>query len=113
MAHRDYIPVSSVKNWFPGFNEMLASSTFRGILAEGAILEAKRILRRLGEKRFGRPDVFIEAAIKEMNEISDVERFIERVLIAKNWHELMEADWNEYEGDSRRTAPPLESPTPA
>src|SRR5258708_26425741 len=113
MARRDYIPVSSVKNWFLGFNEILASSYFRGILAAGAILEAKRILLRLGEKRCGRPDVFIDAAIKAMNEMSDVEHYIERVLIAKNWHGLMEADWNEYEGDSKRTAPPLESTTPA
>ena len=76
-----------------GVQTMKESVTYQKILreglAEGRAVEAKRILKRQGSKRFGKPDPRIEAVIDSMNSLERLEQLAERILDVQSWSELL------------------------
>jgi hypothetical protein len=51
--------------------------------------ERKSVLRKLGEKRFGRPGRRIEAALKAIEDLDRLERMIDVILDVTSWNELL------------------------
>src|SRR5271157_140006 len=76
-----------------GVQNMKESVTYQKILregrAEGRAEEAKRILKRQGSKRFGKPDAHIEAAIDAITDLDRLEQLSDRVLEVTGWEELL------------------------
>jgi|SRR5271165_484091 len=77
------------------------SSTYQAILeegraeglaevrAEGRTEEAKRILKRLGSRRLGKPEPRIEAEIDAITDLEKLEQLSDRVLEVTDWEELL------------------------
>jgi hypothetical protein len=77
------------------------SSTYQAILAEGRAQVraeelakgraegARRFLRRLGSKRFGKPDAHIDAALDAIADLERLEQLSDRVLEVTTWDELL------------------------
>ncbi len=58
--------------------------------ARGQIAEARKILLRLGAKRFGAPaSTETEAAIRAISDSDRLERMTDRILDANSWDELL------------------------
>jgi hypothetical protein len=76
-----------------GVRGMKESSTYQAILAEGkaegAALEAKRILLRQGTKKFGEPEDSVHKTLEAINELERPEELTDRVLDASSWSELL------------------------
>lgn len=80
-----------------GIEKMRESTTYQSILAEGRsegrsegrAAEARGILLRLAEKRFGAPSVAVSAAIQAISPVERLEQMIERVLEVESWDELL------------------------
>jgi len=76
-----------------GVQNMKESVTYQKILregrAEGRTEEAKRILKRQGSRRFGKPDAHIEAAIDAIADLDRLEQLTDRVLEVTGWEELL------------------------
>jgi predicted transposase YdaD len=76
-----------------GVQNMKESVTYQKILregrAEGRTEEAKRILKRQGSKRFGKPEPLIEAAIDAIADLDRLEQLSDRVLEVTGWAELL------------------------
>lgn len=72
---------------------MKESSTYQAILAEGrtegAVGEAKRVLRLLGEDAFGSPDGRTAAAIRRIEDLAQLEEMLRRLRTASSWQELL------------------------
>jgi predicted transposase YdaD len=58
-------------------------------LAQGATREARRILLRQGERRYGPPGAETVAAIERMAGVEVIEALIDRVAEASSWEELL------------------------
>jgi predicted transposase YdaD len=82
---------------FRGVVSMKESSTYQAILEEGraegqtqgAIAEARKLLRLRGEEVFGPPDARITAVIERLNDLTQLEGLFRRVGSAGNWKELL------------------------
>jgi predicted transposase YdaD len=76
-----------------GVQNMKESVTYQKILgegrAEGRAEEAKRILKRLGCRRFGKHEPLIEAAIDAIADLDRLEQLSDRVLEVTGWEELL------------------------
>ncbi|MBV8310477.1 MAG: hypothetical protein JO344_08850 [Planctomycetaceae bacterium] len=72
-----------------GVQSMKESVTYQKILREGRAEEAKTILKRLGSKRFGKPEPLIEAAIDAIADLERLEQLSDRVLEPIGWEELL------------------------
>jgi hypothetical protein len=72
---------------------MKESSTYQAILeegrTEGAVAEAKKVLRLQGDKAFGAPDARTAAVLERLNDLTRLEDLLKRVLTAHNWQELL------------------------
>ena len=76
---------------------MRESSTYQAILqegrleglSEGALVEAKKVLRLLGDDALGVPDTRTTAAIERINELAQVEDLLLRVRSATSWQDLL------------------------
>ena len=64
---------------------MKESATYQAILAD----EAKRILLRMGGKRFGPADADTRAAIESIVDVDRLEQLTERLLDVSRWDELL------------------------
>jgi predicted transposase YdaD len=83
---------------------MKESSTYQAILAEGRTEgraegrvegraeEARRLLRLLGDRRFGPPDARNRAAIESLTSVERLEQLTERLLDASGWDELLASE---------------------
>jgi hypothetical protein len=75
---------------------MIESTTYQATLAEGEargrLDEAKRILLRLGTKRFGLPDARTQAALEAVSDVERVERLTDRLFDGTGWDEVLAAD---------------------
>jgi hypothetical protein len=58
-------------------------------LQRGEIKEARKLLFRLGRKRFGRLDKGTRAAIEAIDDLERLERLSERLLTASSWADLL------------------------
>jgi hypothetical protein len=76
---------------FQGVKAMQQSTTYQGILEDGRIDEARRIILRQGRKRFGKPSAAVQAKIEGRANLDQLERLTDRILAASNWQELLES----------------------
>jgi predicted transposase YdaD len=82
---------------FRGVVSMKESSTYQAILeegraegrTEGAVVEAKKLLRLLGDDAFGLPDLRTAARIERLKDLPQLEELLRRVRTAGNWQELL------------------------
>ncbi|MGO8903810.1 MAG: hypothetical protein ACLQU5_36535 [Isosphaeraceae bacterium] len=72
-----------------GVQNMEESVTYQKILKMERAEEAKRILKRQGSRRFGKPDAHIEAAIDAIADLDRLEQLSDRVLEVTGWEELL------------------------
>ncbi len=86
-------PENIAKGLLHGVRKMKESTTYQAILAKeepkGKIEGAKRILFRMGRKRFGDPKAAIKSKIESIADLVQIEHLSDRVLEAKSWDELM------------------------
>jgi predicted transposase YdaD len=87
---------------------MKESSTYQAILAEGrqegrqeglaegAVLEARKLLVRLGRPRLGRPNARIQAALDRISSLDQLEQLLDRIATVESWQVLVA-----HEGRSR------------
>jgi hypothetical protein len=64
------------------------SSTYQAILAEGAVIEARKVLRMVGEDAFGQPDASTVALIDQLTELTRLEQLLKRLRRSTSWEEL-------------------------
>jgi hypothetical protein len=86
---------------FRGVMSMKESSTYQAILEEGrqegllegrgqgALAEAKKVLRLQGDESFGTPDARTAAAIERINDLLRLEDLLRRVHSVSSWQELL------------------------
>ena len=82
---------------FRGVVSMKESSTYQAILEEGraegriegAVAEAKRTLRFLGDDAFGPPDARAAAAIERLDDLPRLEEMLRRMRTAGGWPEVL------------------------
>jgi predicted transposase YdaD len=76
-----------------GVRAMKESVTYQAIVdegrAEGRITEARAILLRQGQKRFGPPTAEMRAALEAITSIERLELLAERLLDVESWQELL------------------------
>lgn len=75
------------------FREVLGmeeSTTYQAIIRKGRLSEARHILLRLGQKRFGPADEATEAALNAIEDVDKLETLGERVLDVESWQELLQ-----------------------
>jgi predicted transposase YdaD len=90
---------SRVSELFQGVRVMRESTAYQAILDEGAergrtegrTEEARKLLLRLGGRRFGNPDEAAEAALKGITDLERLEHLIEHIQDASNWIELLQS----------------------
>jgi hypothetical protein len=72
---------------------MRESSTYQAILeearAEGAVAEARKLLRLLGDDAFGPPDAGTARAIERLTDLPRLEELLRQVRTAASWQELL------------------------
>jgi len=72
---------------------MKESSTYQAILEEGriegAVTEAKKLLRVFGDRVFGPPDARIVSAIEGIDDLARLEELCDRVPAVNSWQELI------------------------
>ncbi len=72
---------------------MKESTTYQAILEEGegrgAVAEARKLLRLLGEDAFVAPDARTVAAIESLNDLAQLEGLARRSRTAASWQELL------------------------
>jgi hypothetical protein len=103
----------------------LAEQLFRGVLSlreswtyyaileedriegwtEGAVGEARRLLRLLGDDAFGPPDAQTAAVIEQLNDLGQLNELLLRELTAGSWQELFGQPAPSRRGGRRRQAP--------
>jgi hypothetical protein len=82
---------------FRGVVSMKESSTYQAILeegrlegrTEGAVAEAKKVLRLLGDEVFGPPNARTAGALERLNDLARLEDLLRRVRAAQSWQELL------------------------
>lgn len=86
-----------------GVREMEESATYQAILAkgkaqgkaegkaEGTAEEARRIVLRLGRRRFGQPPAHVVTVLDALTDVPQLEGMIERVSEVAGWDDLLQA----------------------
>jgi hypothetical protein len=86
---------------FRGVVSMEESATYQAILQEGvekgiamgesrgAVAEAKKLLRRLGDAAFGPPDARTAARIEGLGDLAQLEDLVARTHTVSSWQELL------------------------
>jgi hypothetical protein len=75
------------------FREVLGmeeSTTYQAIIRKGRLSEARHILLRLGQKRFGATDEVTEAFLNAIDDVQRLEELTERVYEVSSWQELLQ-----------------------
>jgi hypothetical protein len=83
---------------FQGVHGMKESSTYQYILregkaegrVEGRVEEVRRILLRLGQRRFGTTPAAVKQGLESLNDLDRMERMADRMLEVASWQELLE-----------------------
>jgi hypothetical protein len=70
---------------FAGATAMEESDTFLAIIDEGRLREAKQVVVRLGQIRFGPLDPALKAILDVMNDLDRLERMLASILTAPGW----------------------------
>lgn len=96
--------------FFRGIVSMKESATYQSILeegrvegrSEGAVAEARRLLRRLGEGAFGLPDPRTAKVIEQLDNLERLEHLCEQVRNVRSWKELLGAPPVARRGERKR-----------
>jgi hypothetical protein len=75
------------------FQEVLGmeeSVTYQAIVRKGRLAEARQILFRLGEKRFGSADEATATALNAIDDVRKLDALIDRFLDVGSWQELLQ-----------------------
>ena len=92
---------------FRGVVSMKESSTYQAILeegrSEGAVAEAKKVLRLQGDDAFGPPDDRTAAAIERLADLARLEDLLRRVRTAGSWKQLLGRPQSGRRGGSRQS----------
>lgn len=75
---------------FRGVRAMRDSDTYMAILEEGEEIRAKKVIRRLGEKRFGPAGDAMEARLDAIKDLGRLDRLEDRLLDATSWQDLLD-----------------------
>jgi len=81
---------NQVRTIFSGVRVMRESDTYQGILDEGGVVTAQRLLLQLGRKKFGEPNETIKNNLRAIQDLEHLYRLGERVLDVATWQELLE-----------------------
>jgi hypothetical protein len=65
------------------------SSLYEVLLDEGRVHEARKLILRLGQARFGPPGEETRKAIEAIADLEPLERLFDRLLSVSNWSELL------------------------
>ncbi|HZV05618.1 MAG TPA: hypothetical protein VE999_11095 [Gemmataceae bacterium] len=68
---------------------MEESVTYQAIIRKGRLAEARQVLLRLGEKRFGPPDDATAATLNAIDDVQKLDELIDRILDVGSWQELL------------------------
>jgi hypothetical protein len=79
------------RHLFQGVRAMRESDTYLAILDEGRLEEAKKLIFRLGQRRFGPPSEGIHARLTAETDLDRLEFLGERLLDVSSWEELLAA----------------------
>jgi predicted transposase YdaD len=98
---------------FRGVVSMKESSTYQAILEEGrvegelrgAVTEARKVLRLLGDDAFGPPDARTAAAIGRLHDLARLEDLLKQVRTATSWQELLGQPTPARRSGRRRSSP--------
>jgi predicted transposase YdaD len=80
---------AKVKELFRGVRAMRESSGYQLILDEGREEEARKILLRQGQRKFGPPDPAVEATLQGITDLERLERMTDRIFDATSWPDLL------------------------
>ena len=75
---------------FRGVRVMQESDTYLAIIDEGQEKHAKKMLLRLGTKRFGPADDTVQARLNAITDLERLDRQVERLLEASSWEDLLD-----------------------
>lgn len=101
---------------FRGVVSMKESSTYQAILAEGraegrvegvregAVAEARKLLRRVGDGLLGAPDAPTAASIEQISDLVRLESLFDRLSVVKTWSELLSATASNPKTKRRRSS---------
>jgi predicted transposase YdaD len=67
------------------------SSFYQGILEEGSLREAKKMLRLVGSEKFGEPDSGALATIDQIHEVESIEELVKHVMRSASWQDLLKS----------------------
>lgn len=90
-------PAAFISELLRGVRQMRESSTYQAILAEGRaegevqgqLREVRKMLLRVGGKRFGAPPAAAARTIDGTDDLARLEALLERVLEVESWDELL------------------------
>ncbi len=69
---------------------MEESSTYLAILDEGELKHARKMVLRIGEKKFGPANDDVVTAVKGIEDLERLDRLQERILDVSSWQELLQ-----------------------
>lgn len=81
---------NTARDLFRGVRTMHESDTYMAIIDEGREKEAKNIILRMGQKRFGPANETIRARLAAIEDIDRLEALAERLLDVNGWDQLFE-----------------------
>jgi predicted transposase YdaD len=95
-------PEDLIRRLFVDTHFLEESVTYQMILRQGEakgqnkwrLAEARKILEKLGTKRFGLPDASIRARLDAMTKVEQFEAITDRILDATSWNDLLDPSRN-------------------
>jgi predicted transposase YdaD len=95
---------------FRGVMSMRESSTYQAILeegrTEGAVAEARKLLRVFGDRAFGPPDARMARVIERITDLARLEDLCDRLSAVESWQELLgQPEPGRRAGQRRRQSP--------
>jgi Domain of unknown function (DUF4351) len=69
---------------------MYESDTFLAILDEGELKHARKMVLRVGQKKFGPTSDAVVTAVNGIQDLERLERLQERILDVTSWQELLQ-----------------------
>jgi hypothetical protein len=91
LLHHRRAPKDIADRVFEGVRSMRESTTYQGILEEGRVEEARRMILRVGRKKLGRPSAAVHKAINGIADLDRLEHMGERLVTANHWEEVVGA----------------------
>lgn len=85
-------PAEDIAQMFRGIYSMRESTTYQAVLeeglAEGSLEEARRMVLRLGTRKFGVPNPHVRRTLEEIASTELLEQLADRILTASTWAEV-------------------------